>query len=1059
MIRDTYNHSELEPEILEFWKNQKILEKLRKQNINGKKYYYLDGPPYTSGKVHLGTAWNKSLKDISLRYKRSLGLNVWDRAGFDVHGLPTAHKVMAKHNLKTKEDIEKFGLKKFIKECTSFCLEMADQMVIDFQRMGVSLDYSDPYMALKNDYMEGQWWMIKKAWEKDRLYLGDKSMTWCGNCETALAKHECEYELLNEDSVFLKFPIKNTKNKEKEFLIIWTTTPWTIPFNLAIMVNPELDYVKAKVAGDDGDETWIIGKSLVGPLVQSVVGKALTIIEEFKGETLLGTEYVHPWEKDIPQFKELKKNHPNVHTVILSEQYVDFTAGSGLVHCAPGCGPEDQEVGKEYNIPAFNNLTEKGEFPPEIGKKFAGRIAKKDDQLFIKDMKEDDFLIATTKVEHDYPTCWRCHDPVIFKTTKQWLFKIEDLKEAMVKENQKVHWVPKTQAFDSWTTHLKDNSITRQRFWGTPVPLWKCDQESCEEIEVIGSVKELEKKVGKQNVPKNLHIPWIDEMKWSCKCKKGTMVRIPDILDVWIDAGTASWNCLYYPQREDYFKDYFPADLILEATEQVRLWFSMSSICSQLAMGKNCYKNVYMHGMLRDIGGVKMSKSIGNIIAPDEMIEKHGADVLRYYLCQTNAGQDIKFSWDGAALKSRYLHIIWNTHKFLINLCNENKVNPTKIDSGIVENVLGIEERYIFSKLNSTIKNVSELFAEYRFDETIAPLENLFLELSRTYIQMVREKSSLGKDEDKEVVIYTIYTVLLEFLKMFNIICPFISEAIYANFKDEFGLKELSITHYKFPQVNEKMIDSSLEEEIDLSKQIIQSALNAREKAKLGLRWPVKEIIVVSNKKEVAKAVKKLKDIIKKQTNTKEVSILQSLPEMKIRIKADGGKIGKAYGPLAPEIITKLTIDSPETIIGHLEKDNVYNFKINNNDVKITKDMIIVERDVPEIYKEGEFKFGQVYLSVERNEELDAEGYSREITRQVQQLRKQAGLEKLDEIVLFMKVSKDMKEQLGKFKIDIEEKVGAEKMEISVVNPVRKHQHQLEFKVKQEKIVVWFDKV
>jgi isoleucyl-tRNA synthetase len=1051
-----YVHSELEPEILDFWKAHKILDKLRKKNETGKKYYYLDGPPYTSGKVHLGTAWNKSLKDISLRYKRSQGLNVWDRAGFDVHGLPTAHKVMAKHNLETKEDIEKFGLGRFIKECTAFCLEMAEQMTADFQRMGVSLDFSDPYMALKNDYMEGQWWMIKKAWEKNRLYLGDKSMTWCGNCETALAKHECEYKLLEEDSIFLKFPIKNKPN---EFLIIWTTTPWTIPFNLAIMVNPGLDYVKAKVEFEDHEEVWVVGKSLVGPLVQSVVGKALTIVEEFKGETLLGTEYVHPWENDIPQIKELKKNHPNVHTVILSEHHVDFSAGSGLVHCAPGCGPEDQEVGKEYQIPAFNNLTEKGDFPKEIGERFAGRIAKKDDKLFIEDMGKDGFLIATTKVEHDYPTCWRCHDPVIFKTTKQWFFKIEDLREEMIQENAKVNWQPRTQAFDSWTANLKDNSITRQRFWGTPVPLWKCDAKDCEEIEVIGSIKELEEKAGKENIPENLHRPWIDDLKWKCKCDKGTMIRIPDILDVWIDAGTASWNCLYYPQREDYFNDYFPADHILEATEQVRLWFSMLSICSQLAMGKNCFKNVYMHGMLRDVGGIKMSKSLGNIITPDEMIDKHGADVLRYYLCQTNAGQDIKFSWDEATLKGRYLHILWNTHKFLINLCKENKVNPTKIDASIVKNVLGVEEKYIFSKLNSTIKKVHELFEEYRFDETITPLEELFLELSRTYIQMVRDKASLGEDQDKEVVIYTIYNVLLELLKAFNIISPFISEAIYQNLKEEFGLKEESITHYQFPKVDEKKIDLELEEEIEMMKMVIQSALNAREKAKLGLRWPVKEIVVVSKKKEVSAAAEKLRDIIKKQTNAKEITVLESLPGIKTVIKADGGRIGKAYGSLAPEIITKLTIDSPETVISHLEKESVYNFEVNGEKVKVTRDMVNVERDVPEIYKEGEFKFGQVYLNTERTEELEAEGYSREITRNIQQLRKKAGLEKLDHIVLFMKVSKEMRESLENYKAEIEEKIGADKMEISIADSVKKHQEKAEFKIKWEKFQVWFSKV
>ncbi|MBT3814436.1 isoleucine--tRNA ligase [Candidatus Woesearchaeota archaeon] len=1051
-----YNHKELEPEMLEFWKNQKILQKLKDKNENGKKFTFLQGPPYTSGRIHLGHAWNYALKDMALRYKRSQGFNVWDRNGYDVHGLPTAHKVMAENDLKAKEDIESFGVGKFIKLCEEYAKARAATMDDDFRRIGCTIKFDDPYMALTNNYMEGEWWMVKQAWKKDRLYLGDKSMTWCGNCETALAKHECEYQELTEDSVFLKFPIKG---KENEFLVIWTTTPWTIPFNLAIMVNPNLDYVKAKLDFEDHEELWVIGKSLVGPLVQSVVGKALTVVEEFKGETLLGTEYVHPWEKDIPQFKEMKEKHPKLHTVILSEQHVDFTAGSGLVHCAPGCGPEDQVVGKEYGLPAFNNLTEKGEFPKEIGERFAGRIAKVDDKKFIEDMEKDGFLIATTKVEHDYPTCWRCHKPVIFKTTKQWFFKIEDLRVEMIQENAKVHWVPKTQGFDAWTSNLKDNSITRQRYWGTPVPLWECDQEDCKEIEVIGSVKELEVKVGKENIPEDLHRPWIDEVKWKCKCGKGTMKRIPDILDVWIDAGTASWNCLYYPQSEEHFVDNFPADLILEATEQVRLWFSMLSICSQLAMDKNCYKNVYMHGMIRDVEGTKMSKSIGNIISPNEMITKHGADVLRYYMCQTNAGQDIKFSWDEAALKGRHLLILWNTHKFLINLCKENKINPVKIDKSIVENVLGIEEKYIFSKLNSTLKKVTELFEQYRLDETIAPLEELFLELSRTYIQMVRDKCALGEEQEKEVAVYTIFNVLMEFIKSFNIISPFITEAIYQNFKEEFNLKESSIMHYNFPTVNEEKIDLELEQSVEASKQIVQSALNAREKAKLGLRWPVKEIVVVSKKQEVIAAVEKMRDIIQKQVNTKSINVLESLPGVSIKIKCDPGKIGKAYGQLTPEIATKLTIDSPETIIGHLEKESVYTFSIGDKEVKITKDMIIVEREVPDIFQESEFRSGQVYLNTERSEELDAEGYAREVMRNIQQLRKKAGLEKLDSIVLLLKVSKEMKEMLEPFKPEIEEKIGADKMEISIADSVRKHEHQAEFKVKWEKFSVWFSKV
>jgi len=423
----SYKHAEIEPELVRFWAHHQITENLKKRNKNGESWCFLQGPPYTSGKVHLGTAWNTVLKDMTLRYKRMQGFNVWDRNGYDVHGLPTEHKVMAKFDLKTKEDIEKFGVGKFVEECIKFAIEMGDEMTKDFLRMGSTLDYTDTYMALKNEYMEGEWWLIKQAWKKKRLYLGEKVMTWCAHCETALAKHECEYAEITDDSIFLKFKVKG---KENEYLLVWTTTPWTIPFNLGVMVNPELDYVRAKV----DDEIWILGKSLAAPVVQSVADKKMEIVEEFKGETLEGLEYEHPWFGLIPGMKELKEEYPNIHTVVLSKQYVDFTAGTGLVHTAPGCGPEDYEVGREYNIPPYNNLSTQGEFPADGP--FAGRIAKKNDDKFIEDLGEAGVLIASTPVEHEYPHCWRCHEPVIFKTTKQWFFKIEDLKDVMIEENK-----------------------------------------------------------------------------------------------------------------------------------------------------------------------------------------------------------------------------------------------------------------------------------------------------------------------------------------------------------------------------------------------------------------------------------------------------------------------------------------------------------------------------------------------------------------------------------------------------------------------------------------------
>ncbi|MCK4589408.1 MAG: isoleucine--tRNA ligase [Nanoarchaeota archaeon] len=1039
-----YKHAEIEPELIRHWDNNQILEKLRKRNKQGPKWCFLQGPPYTSGKVHLGTAWNTALKDVSLRYKRMQGFNVWDRNGYDVHGLPTAHKVMAKHNLKFKEDIEKFGIDKFINECIKFSLEMGDQMTKDFLRIGSTLDYTDTYMALKNEYMEAAWWLVKQAWEKKRLYLGEKVMTWCADCETALAKHECEYKEVEDDSIFLKFKVRNTEN---EYLIIWTTTPWTIPFNLGIMVNPELDYVKARV----DDEVWILGKSLAAPVVQSVANKQMQVIKEFKGAELKGIEYEHPWFDIIPEMKEIKQNHPTTHTVILSKEYVDFTAGTGLVHTAPGCGPEDYEIGKENNIPPFNNLNEKGEFPEGP---FKDRVAKRDDQKFIEDLKKAGALIATTKVEHDYPHCWRCHQGVIFKTTKQWFFKIEDLRDSMIQENKKVHWVPKTQAFDAWTTHLRDNSITRQRFWGTPVPIWKCS--NCDNVEIIGSIKELEEKAGQ--VPDNIHRPWIDEVEWTCSCH-GKMKRIPDILDVWIDAGVASWACLYYPQRQDYFKDFFPADFILEATEQVRLWFSMLSICSQLGFGQNCYKNVYMHGMLTDIEGRKMSKSLGNIISPDEMIDKHGADVLRYYMCSINAGQEMRFSWDEAALKQRHLHVLWNIHKLLISLSKENNVNPFEMDHQVTKDLFDTPEHYIFSRANQTIKQVTKLYDNYQLDETILPVEELFLGLSRDYIQMVRDKSAVGTKEDKEVVIFTIAHVLFDTLKLFAPIAPFITEAMFLNFKEEFNLKEESIHHWSWPKSNDNLINIELETKMQAASSVIQATLNAREKINRTLRWPCQEIIVVSTDENIRNAVQAMKEIIKKQTNVKDVKVKEHMEGVQEKLKSDYNKLGPAFGPLAPKIIAKLATESPESVLKHIDQDNGYKFKIDGQEVVITRDHLMIEKEVPYPFKEAEFKNGFVYLSQEVTEALEAEGFARELMRRVQQLRKKNGLEKTDKIVLFINMDDDLLKTVGGFEQDIKAKCGADKIKLSNLGPAKKHAFNSKEKIKGEDFDIWFDKV
>jgi isoleucyl-tRNA synthetase len=846
-----YDFKEVEAQVLKLWEDKDIYQKVKEKNKDGKPFYFLQGPPYTSGKIHMGTAWNNSLKDIAMRYRRMKGFDVWDRAGYDMHGLPTERKVMALQKMKLKSDIEKFGVEKFVNECLKFSTEMADAMNKDLWCLGVWMDFENAYMPVKNEFIEGEWFLVKKAHEQGRLYEGEKTLTWCPNCATAMAKHECDYKEVEDDSIFMKFKVKG---KDDEYLIIWTTTPWTILFNLAIMVNPELDYVKAQV----GSEKWIVARDLVGVFIGGVADKSFQVVEEFKGAKLEGLEYEHPWLNELDVYKELKKKYPKVHTVVLSSEYVDTNAGTGLVHCAPGCGPEDYEIGYRNNIPPFNFLDEQGVFPKEAGK-FAGLVARKEDSKFIEALKKDGALIAITKVKHDYPHCERCSTPAIFRKTKQWFFKVEDLKDEMMKANQEIYWVPKAgqNAFHSWLDNLRDNSITKQRYWGTPVPIWHC--EKCTAYDVIGSIKELEEKAGKDKVPENLHKPWIDNISWKCKCG-GSMKRIPDIMDVWIDAGTSSWNCLYYPQRTDLFERYYPADFILEAKEQIRGWFNLLMVSSMIALKKPSFKAVYMHGMLTDIEGKKMSKSLGNIISPFELVDKYGADTLRYYMCETQPGLDINFSWEEAKIKFKNLQVFWNIHNYLLDLTRTYNLKPGTGKTDIAK--LGDEEKYILSRVHSAIKEIGKLHEQYFLSNLTPLLEVLFLELSRDYIQFVREK------EDKQLVVDALFEALLNILKIMAPSLPFITESMYQALKEEYGLETESIHLFDWPSYDEKMINPTLEEKFRVAKEVITIILAKREEAGIGVRWPLTRAEVTIDNPNLLKKVERL---VKRQTNIKKL--------------------------------------------------------------------------------------------------------------------------------------------------------------------------------------------
>ncbi|MBW2977705.1 isoleucine--tRNA ligase, partial [Candidatus Woesearchaeota archaeon] len=930
--------------------------------------------------------------------------------------------------------------------CRKLALDNMALMTKDFKRLGVWMDFENAYQPIHRSFIEGEWWLIKKAHENNRLYEGEKTMHWCPKCATALAKHELEYKNVTDESIFLKFQIEG---KENEYLVIWTTTPWTIPYNLGVMVHPELEYIKAKVDG----EIWVIAKGLANIFLSSI-DKKFEIVEEFKGESLKGLRYIHPLYNELKEvYDELKSKSPNVFTVVLSEEYVDLSAGTGLVHMAPGCGPEDYEIGHRNNILPFNNLHEDGVFPENMGK-FAGWTAKKDDNKFIDYFKEIGTLITSNPVEHEYAHCWRCKKPVIFRTTKQWFFKIEDLKDQMRELNKNIKWQPDwagNRQFDAWLDNLRDNSITKQRYWGCPIPVWKCDK--CGDYVVVGSVKELEELGGK--VPEDLHKPWIDEVELKCKCGE-VKKRIPDILDVWVDAGSTSWTCLDYPQKEELFNELWPADFILEGKDQIRGWFNLLFVTSMVSMNKPSYKAVYMHGFVNDTQGRKMSKSLGNYILPQEVVDKYGADTFRYYsIGGSNPGEDLNYNFDDMKVKHRNLMVLWNLHKFLIDLANEVGKSPQNLDD--VKSDYSVEEKYIVSKLHSTIKNVTELFEEYKLNEIPWKIEELFLALSRTYIQLVREKAN--KEEGKKVVLVCVYETLIEILKLLAPIAPMITEKIFLNLKQAFNFEEESVHVCSWPKADEGLIDAKLEEKMAVVGDVIQAVLFAREKVQRGLRWPLKEAIVVSEDEKIVEAVNELQDIIKLQTNIKGISVIDKFDKEKETVKADYAKIAPEFKTDAAKVIAHLATSSPETILGHVEKQGKYEFSVDGKKFAITKNHLIIAREAPPPFKGVEFRGGRLYINQEKSDELEAEGYAREIMRRIQSLRKKGGLVKSDKITLFVGVDEELKAMLEKWEDQIKEKVGADNIRIDVVEPGRKHELESEEKIKDHKVRICFDKL
>ncbi len=865
-----------EQEILNFWKEKKIYEKSRKNNSRGRKFYMVDGPPYATGYIHLGTALNKTLKDIAMRSRRMQRFNVLDRPGYDTHGIPIELQIEKEIGLTSKKDIEKYGIDNFTEKCRDFATKFVRIMNDEFKNLGVWMDWDNPYLTLSDKYMEKVWGVLKEADKKNLIYLGKYPVHVCPRCETVVSYNEIEYGKQKDTSIIVKFPLEGEKNT---FLLIWTTTPWTLPANTGVMANPAEIYQKIELSNG---EKWILAKDRVIELM-SKLELGFSIKDEFLGKYMEGWKYLNPLKENLNM--NIKKGY----IVVLSARYVNTHEGTGLVHCAPGHGKEDYEVGREYGLDNPSPVLTNGIMTSEAGK-YSGKKAKIADAEIIEDLKKEKALITSFAYEHEYPLCWRDKSPLLMISQPQWFLKISEIQKKLLKDNKETNWIPKWAQLrmNGWLEGIGDWPISRQRYWGTPLPIWY-DPETGEKI-VVGSIAELKKKSGKNKI--NMHKPGIDEIEIIGKSGK-ILKRVLEVLDVWLDAGVASWAIM---ESEKQIKKFWPADLNIEGKDQIRGWWNSQLILSEIMFGKKPFKNVMMHGMILDISKKKMSKSSGNVTTPAEIIEKYGRDVLRYYCAKLSKGEDLLLDEKEFLEIDKFFTIIYNINSFINQIDNEKNKN-------------NIEDKWIVSRYNSVIRDSMRAYNSYRFPEVTQILENfIFHDLSKTYIQIIRERSYEAKK-----ILSEMFTGVLQILAP---ISPFFTERLWQEIRAKNKAREESIHLSVFPSLNERKIDDKLEREFELALKIIELGLSERDKLKIGLRWPLSKASVLS--KNILS--RDLQEIIKRQLNIKKITMKKG---EKLIVEIDGAQ---TYELLAEGFARELTrnIQAERKKSGLVKNDFIY---------------------------------------------------------------------------------------------------------------------------------------
>ncbi|MFB6175215.1 MAG: isoleucine--tRNA ligase [Candidatus Nanohalobium sp.] len=994
-----YDPEKLEKEVSQRWKQENIKQKVRDSTEGNDPFFLVDGPPYLNGSPHVGHMQGKVIKDVMLRFKQMQGYDVWDQAGFDTHGLPNELATEEELGIEDKNEIgDSISAKKFIEECKERATSAKDLWQTVMEDLAVWQDFEDPYMTYDPDYIETAWWLLQKTDEQDLLYEGRKPIHWCPRCQTSLSGYEVtdEYQEIEDIAVYAKFPLKDREEK----LVIWTTTPWTIPSNMAVFTHPDYRYAIVEAEG----EKLIIAEQLVE---RTMAKKGLEeddyeIERTLIGSDLKGLKYRTPFIDEIPRQQELDEED-GVHRVHNSEELVTLEDGTGLVHAATGHGPEDYEETRPLGLPVFSPLDAEGYYTEEAGE-LEGRNVLEVDPEIVEMLEDKGLLYYSEKFTHEYPHCWRCKTELIYRAADQWFIENEEVKQRMLDENEGVDWIPESaqKRFHNFVSESPDWCITRQNYWGIPIPIWVNDETG--DYVVIGSFDELEEKAGElpENFDPHKHV--VDEITWEGE-NGGTYRRIPDIFDVWFDSGIAPFASLHYPFEEQPFENMWPMDFITEASDQIRGWFYSLMFTGILGFDEAPYEKVLFQGYVLDAEGEKMSKSIGNVVDPVEQVEEFGADLPRFYQLRLAPPWEQK-NYDPQQIKDeiyRLFSVYWNTKEFLDTYLEGEVDRPEDLE---------IEDEWILSRVNSLNAEAPEKMDEAMFHEITRDIEDFILEdLSRWYVKKVRERIKNGDGAAK----WTLASVLERVNLLLAPFTPYITEKVYHEIQGE----QESVHMEPYPEPDEDRIDEGLEEKMEISREIVEKANKIRDKEEYNLRWPAQRLII--SVEGLEDELEGFKGLIKDMANVKSVEYgeVASKPVAEPRYPELGPKFGGDAEKVA-DLIEELDTEQVEQLqnVGEIEIDG---YDVTESDVEI-------RQKTTEGVSQLGFSRGNLYLDVNMTEEIEDEAFVAEVIRAIQQKRKDTGLEVEDEVELSFSGDTDA---LESFSDRIESRVNLESLDFS----------------------------